>query len=95
MERTIEARFVRLATSMGWLAVKMDPTNAKGLPDRLVLLPGGRAVFVEFKAPNGRLSPQQTRTLETLRRKGFPSIVASCPEAALAFCREFLPRSVV
>lgn len=37
---------------------KLAPTR-KGMPDRLVALPGGRMHLVELKAEDGRLSPAQ------------------------------------
>lgn len=37
---------------------KIAPTE-KGMPDRLVLLPGGRMRLVELKSESGRLSPAQ------------------------------------
>ena len=41
------------------------------MPDRLVLLPGGRVIFVEVKAPGMRPRPLQLRVHELLRRLGF------------------------
>ena len=57
-ERLLEAACRGYARQRGCLSFKLWPTMA-GLPDRLFLLPGGRALFVEFKAPGGRLSPVQ------------------------------------
>ena len=37
-----------------------------GWPDRLVLLPGGDCFFIEFKAPGGRLRPDQLVVLKML-----------------------------
>jgi len=56
----------------GW-AVKLVGTA--GMPDRLVLLPGGRARLVEMKAPDGRLSPLQVSTHKRLMKLGFPVFV--------------------
>ncbi|MBR5879532.1 MAG: VRR-NUC domain-containing protein [Akkermansia sp.] len=42
------------------------------MPDRLVLLPGGRIYFVEMKRPkDGRLSPRQEWWGEKLTALGF------------------------
>ena len=41
-------------------AIKLAPTVA-GVPDRLVILPGGRILLVELKASKGKLSEIQTR----------------------------------
>lgn len=43
----------------------------RGEPDRLCLLPGGRAVFVELKRPDGEPRPEQRRALQRLSDLGF------------------------
>ena len=57
-ERVVEALLARRVRELGGRAVKLVPVDA-GLPDRLVLLPGGRSYLVELKAPGGRLRPIQ------------------------------------
>lgn len=42
----------------GGMPVKLAPT-VKGLPDRMVIWPGGAIELVELKADNGELSPAQ------------------------------------
>jgi hypothetical protein len=49
-------RRVRL---LGGHTVKLIPAIEKGLPDRLVLLPGGAMYLVELKADDGSLDPAQ------------------------------------
>ena len=59
----------------------MSPEYNKGIPDRLVLLPGGRVSFVETKRPDGgRVSPMQRLTHARLRKLGFRVDVA-CTKA--------------
>ena len=43
-----------------------------GAPDRLCLFPGGKASFVEVKAPGEKPRPLQERRAEQLRMMGFP-----------------------
>lgn len=57
-ERYVEAALVEGVRALGGQTVKVAPTT-RGVPDRLVLLPGGVLVLVELKAPTGRLSPAQ------------------------------------
>ncbi|HHD7566826.1 TPA: VRR-NUC domain-containing protein, partial [Escherichia coli] len=45
------------------------------VPDRIVLLPGGRIVFVECKAPGKPPRPDQLREHERLRKLGFTVVV--------------------
>lgn len=63
----------------GW-AVKLLPSVA-GLPDRMVLLPGGRVIFVELKAPGGKPALHQTVVHGRLERLGFTVLVLASVEA--------------
>lgn len=58
----------------GW-AVKL--TTVSGIPDRMVLLPGGRIIFVELKAPGKNAEAHQTVVHNRLRRLGFEVVVLS------------------
>lgn len=58
LEASLEAHFNRQVRLMGGRATKLAPTE-KGVPDRLVLLPGGRVYLVELKAVDGRVSAAQ------------------------------------
>jgi len=51
--------------------VKFLPDYKRGWPDRILLLPAGRLVWVETKRPEGgRLSSAQLVAHEQLRRMG-------------------------
>ena len=54
----------------GW-AIKLVSPGYAGMPDRLVLLPGGRVIFVELKTEIGRLSPRQRQVHLRLENLGF------------------------
>jgi hypothetical protein len=43
----------------------------RGEPDRISLLPGGRAIFIELKRPGKKLRPEQERSLQRKRDLGF------------------------
>jgi hypothetical protein len=58
LEASLEAHFNRSVRLIGGRAVKLAPTE-KGVPDRLVLLPGGRVFLVELKTDIGRTSAAQ------------------------------------
>jgi len=59
----------RIKEAGGWAIKLVSPGNA-GVPDRLVLLPGGRVIFVELKQEKGRLSPLQRETHRRLEELG-------------------------
>ena len=73
-EAVVERRLVRVVEELGGVAVKL--IQGEGLPDRLVLLPGGRAVFVELKKPKGgAVAPLQVLRHRRLDELGFGTVV--------------------
>ena len=66
-EKYVEQKLVTEAKKMGGLAVKFVSPGLDGVPDRLVLFPGGKVAFAELKAPGKKPRPlQEKRTLEAL-----------------------------
>jgi hypothetical protein len=53
-ESAIERRLVTEAVKRGGLAPKFVSPGLDGVPDRLLLFPGGKLAFVEVKAPGIR-----------------------------------------
>lgn len=70
-EKTIEKKLVQAIKSMGGLAPKFTSPGFDGVPDRLVLLPGGKLAFIELKAPGKALRPLQVRRKSQLESLGF------------------------
>lgn len=69
-ESAIERRLVREVERIGGLALKWVSPGNRGVPDRIVILPAGRVVFVELKRPGGRLAPLQKRWARLLESFG-------------------------
>ena len=69
-EATIEQRLVAGVKKAGGKAYKFTSPGNSGVPDRLVLLPGGRVIFVELKTEKGKLSPLQIEIHNQLRALG-------------------------
>lgn len=69
-ESQIEAKLVRMVRNQGGLCFKFVSPGNPGVPDRLILLPGGRVVFVELKTEIGRLANIQKWQLEEMQKRG-------------------------
>ena len=70
-EKALEQKLVRMVRGQGGLAVKFVSPGLAGVPDRLVLLPGGIIAFCELKAPGKTPGPLQLRRMEQLQALGF------------------------
>ena len=70
-EKTIEKKLVIAIKDMGGIAPKFMSPGYDGMPDRIVLLPGGRMGFIEVKAPGKVPRPLQEARHRMLRRLGF------------------------
>lgn len=69
-ESSVEDHLVQALARLGLACVKFIPDNRAGMPDRLVLLPGERVLWVETKTDGGRLSELQKLRARELRRAG-------------------------
>ena len=70
-EKNIESKLVKAVKNMGGLAPKFTSPGLDGVPDRLVLLPGGKIAFIELKTPGKELRPLQVRRKKQLEALGF------------------------
>ncbi|EDY2715218.1 VRR-NUC domain-containing protein [Salmonella enterica] len=74
-ENLIEKHLVAEVKKAGGVAYKFISPGHRSVPDRIVLLPGGRIVFVECKAPGKAPRAAQVREHERLRALGFTVVV--------------------
>ena len=79
-EKSIEAYLVRKVKEAGGRAYKFTSPSRRGVPDRIILMPGGRALFVEVKKPGGKLSPLQQKEIRDLRLFGHSVSVVDCKD---------------
>lgn len=80
-----EKAFVRHVKARGYKAEKLMRASERGFPDRTVLLPNGRTLFIEMKRPDskGELSPQQIRTLADMETLGHWAYVCESADEAI------------
>ncbi len=79
-EKIIERKLVEAIRDLGGVALKLLSSLFSGLPDRLVLMPGGRLWFVEVKTTGKKVSIIQANRHRMLRRLGFSVYVIDCME---------------
>ena len=70
-EKAIEGKLVQMVKATGGIAPKFVSPSFAGMPDRIVLLPGGCIGFVEVKAPGEKPRLLQLSRHGLLRRLGF------------------------
>lgn len=77
LESTEEKKLLDWVKKQGGICIKLPSQWYRGIPDRLVLLPGGRAIFVELKRKKGsrKIFPTQNRWLRRLEGLGFTCMV--------------------
>jgi hypothetical protein len=69
LESVIEKRLKKEIEKIGGKALKFISPGMSGVPDRIILLPHGRIVFVELKAPG-----EKRRKLQEYRAKGLEKL---------------------
>lgn len=70
-EKTIERKLVVAVKATGGIAPKFTSPGYDGMPDRIVLLPGGLMAFVEVKSSGEKPRPLQLARHKLLRGLGF------------------------
>lgn len=88
-EKKVENRLRDGAKKLGGLAIKFVSPSFSGVPDRIVLLPEGRLVFVELKAPGKKPTPVQVSVHKIFAKLGFPVVVLDSTEAVDKFLETY------
>ena len=78
-EKEVEQKLVRAVKAAGGICPKWVSPGTNGMPDRIMLLPGGRIAFVEVKAPGEEPRKLQLHRHEQLRLLGFQVYVLDHP----------------
>lgn len=70
-EKLIERKLVEGVKTRGGWCVKFYSAYQRGVPDRIVLMPGGRIYFVELKSTGKKPTKLQMLCISKLRSLGF------------------------
>lgn len=87
-EKTLERALVEKIRQLGGICLKLQGNMYAGMPDRLILLPGGKAIFVELKSEGIKPRKLQLIRHEELRALGFKVFVIDTHKKLTQFLNE-------
>lgn len=90
LEKEVESHLERGAKKLGGKAYKWVSPQNSGVPDRIVILPGGRIVFVETKKPGEKARRLQEEVHKKLRKLGCDVRVIDTIEKVDEFLKEMV-----
>ena len=93
-ESEIEQKLRKEVEALGCLCLKFVSPGRAGVPDRIILAHGGRAVFVELKAPGEKPRPIQLHVHKQFRKLGFPVYVVDSPNQIQEVLRAVSPSRI-
>ena len=92
-EIDIEDTFCDFAKKLNCLPLKLVLLRKSGFPDRTVLCPGGRILFIEFKRKGKGLKKNQPKWRERLIKLGFEYYVCDTIGQAERILEKFIKKS--
>lgn len=87
-ERDIENYLRDRVKKIDGIAYKFESPGNAGVPDRLVLLPGGKVHFVELKAPGKKPTALQLAQHRKINKQGHSVLVIDSKEKVDAFIEQ-------
>ena len=88
-ERELEKIFVKEVEKLGGKAFKWISPGNTGVPDRIVIFPHRRPIFVELKTGKGKLTPVQRTQLKVLQNLGQHIYVLKGLEGLVNFFKRY------
>ena len=79
-ESDIEKRIKQRVEKAGGRCLKWVSPGFTGVPDRIIILPGGRIIFAEIKRPGEKPRPRQRRVAQILKGLGCEVVVLDGPD---------------
>lgn len=87
-EQKIERKLKKEIELIGGKALKFVSPGESGVPDRIVLLPHGRVIFIELKAPGKKPEPLQEYRKKQFEKLGFTVKVIDSLNGVSSFITE-------
>ena len=88
MESQLENALRNWCKRKGYWCLKLVLSRQLGWPDRTILMPGGRVVFLELKQPGGKRRARQKYWIGRLREFGFTAEFVDDLEHAIALIED-------
>ena len=90
-EAQIENRLEKMVRDRGGLCWKWISPNLPGVPDRIIITPTGRTIYVELKTEMGRLRNIQRYVVGEMQKRGADVRVLKGLDAVKQFVEEVFP----
>ena len=88
LEKEIEKYLRDKIKNLGGIAYKFISPGNNGVPDRIVLIPGGKIIFVELKNEHGKTSNLQDTQIARIRNLGFDVRIINSKQKVDEFINE-------
>lgn len=86
-EYAVEKHLISVTQACGGICLKFISPGIAGVPDRIVILPGGKIGFAEMKAPGRRPRLLQRAVIRDLYRRGCRVAAIDNKKSAEGFIR--------
>jgi hypothetical protein len=88
-EKLLESKLAAAIRALGGWSLKLWSVSVTGLPDRMVLMPGGVIRFVELKSTGKKPTPRKLVVHSQLRQLGFDVDVIDTEQQLQQFLNQF------
>lgn len=89
LEKEIEKKFKNKVEKYGAKVLKFVSPGKAGVPDRIILLPKGRCVFAEIKAPGEQPRKLQIHVMKEIKKLGFGTWLIDSVKKIDDFCNYY------